>query len=237
MQEIEKNNKIEYIIFAIIFVIVICALTFAATYAYFKVSTDKGSTLATVNASAECLDISYGKSNDINLDYQYPITDTYALNNVVPLTITVTNNCTNNTAAIPYTLAITSLKNASGYISDNAIRMHVKKQTGNSSETVLKTTNYLSNATKLTTGKVYDNIMSDLGKRTNANSYTTKTVYSIDSSTVANSITNTYKVYLWVDYYEGDANAYSGSEHDSSFDGITEGLDFAAAVSLVVNVE
>lgn len=120
MQEIEKNNKIEYIIFAIIFVIVICALTFAATYAYFKVSTDEGSTLATVNASVECLDISYGKSNDINLDYQYPITDTYALNNVVPLTIT---------------------------------------------------------------------------------------------------------------------NAYSGSEHDSSFDGITEGLDFAAAFSLVVNVE
>lgn len=237
MQENERNNKIDYIIFAVIFVVVICSLTFAATYAYFKVSTSKSETLASVSATAECLDIDYGGSNNITLDYQYPITDAYALANITPVTITVTNNCTNNAAAIPYTLAITSLANSSGYINDSKIRMHVKGKIGSNSEGVLRNNNYLSNTTQLTTGSVYDNIMSDLNKRSDASSYTNKITYNIDSTTIANKTVNTYRVYLWVDYYEGDSAVYSGSLHDTSYDGTTEGKKFAAAISLVVNVE
>jgi len=231
----EKENKRNYILYAIIFVLVVSILTFAATFAYLNVTTSKSSTLAQATASAECLNISYSGSNNIKLDYQYPITDTYALANITPVTVTVTNNCTNNSAAIPYTLAITSLSKSSGHISDNKIRMHVKRKVGSASETVLKSNNYLSNSTELTSGNTYTHIINNLNSKNDVSSYTTKTTYTIDSSTIANSAVTTYKVYLWVDYYEGDSAAYSGSAHNSTYDGTTEGLDFAAALSLVVN--
>ena len=231
----EHDNKFNFLIISIVFVAVICILTFTVTYAYFKVSTTKSETLATATASAECLSVSYNGSNNISLEYQYPVTDSYALSHITPVTITVTNNCTNNSAALPYTLAITSLANSSGYISDNKIRMHVKRKVGSGTESVLKPNNYLNSLTKLTSGNVYNHITSDFAKRNDVNSYSTKNIYSIDSSTLANSATNTYKVYLWVDYYEGDAGVYSGSAHNSTYDGTTEGLDFAAAISLVVN--
>ena len=42
-------------------------------------------------------------------------------------------------------------------------------------------------------------------------------------------MSNTYSVYMWVDYYEGDTT------HTGLNDNSTEGQNFAAAISLVVN--
>ena len=229
--KLDKNKRI--IIVGVI-VLIISAIAISATYAFFKIATDKGNTLTEVGAYAECFDINYGSENNINLDYQYPITDEFALENVEPVTITVTNNCTNNVKAIPYTLAITSLINDNS-IPDSAIRMYVKKQVGTSAEGIVVDKGYLSDVSKISTGLIYDYLMADLNKRDDISTYISRNMYLIDNAALENNTTATYKLYLWVDYYEGDAGAYSGEEHDTSYDGSTEGKGFASAVSLIVN--
>lgn len=227
----EKNSNINYLVYAIVLVVILIVATFAITYAYFNVSTSKSSTLSNVTATMECIDIAYSETGTISLDYNYPITDTFALANITPVTVTVTNNCTSNSAAIPYTLAITSLSNSSGYLSDSAIRMNVTRKVGSASETTLKSTNYLNTLTTLTSGNTYTYLMNDLNNRSGMSSYATKTTYIIDSSSIGNNTINVYNIYLWVDYYEGDTTQ-TGLNNNT-----TEGLDFASAISLIVNTD
>lgn len=227
----KKKNNINYLFYTIIMVVILIGVTIAVTYAYFSVSTSKSSTLSNIEATMECIDIKYSEVGKISLDYNYPITDTFALSNIVPVTVTVTNNCTNNSAAIPYTLAITSLKTSTGYLSDGAVRFNVSRKVGSSAESTLKSTNYLNTLSKLTSGNTYTYLMNDLNTRDGMSTYTSKTTYIIDDATIANNTINVYKVYLWIDYYEGDTTQ-TGLNNNT-----TEGLDFASAISLVVNTD
>ena len=215
MEQKEKNVK--FLFYIIVGVVLLIGITLVATYAFFTVTTTKTSTLGNINSATECI------------DYNYPISDSFALSKITPVTVTVTNNCTNNASAIPYTLAITSLKKSSGYISDSAIRLNVSRKVGSNAESTLKSTNYLNSLTSLTSGNAYTYLMNDLNSRNGMSSYTTKDSYLIDSSTVANNSINTYKIYLWIDYYEGDTTK-TGLNNNT-----TQGLDFASAISLVVN--
>lgn len=226
----EKNQKMgKYIFLAIALVVGIIAAGITTTYAYFKVSTTYDSSLAKVSSKLDCINISYSEANTINLDYNYPISDTYALANVTPVTVTVKNNCTANAANVNYTLALTTLNNGSNYIQDNKIRTNIKRKLGTAAETTLKSTNYVSSLTKLTSGNAYTYLNEDLKTRTGVKDYTNKVSYVIDSNSIANGATNTYKVYLWVDYYEGDTT------HTGKNDNSTQGQNFAAAISLIVN--
>lgn len=226
MEQNEKSST--YLIYAVLFVIILILVGITVSYAYFKVNVSESGT-SSISAAADCIDISYSEENTIDLDYNYPVTDEYALANVRPVTIKVKNNCSNNIDNVNYTLAITSLANATGYISDNKIRINVKKQVGSAAESQLITSNYLSNLTNLTSGNAYNYLVSDLASRTGISSYTNKTSYTIDSNSIANGVTNIYKVYLWVDYYEGDTT------HTGLNDNSTQNQKFASAISLVVN--
>lgn len=229
MEKEKKNKKDNYLLYAILFVTILILVGITITYAFLQVETTYSSSLGNVNAAMECINISYSESDTIDLDYNYPITDSYALTNVTPVTVQVKNNCTNNLTAINYTLALTSLANTSGYIADNKIRVHTKRKLNEADETALVSTKYLSDLTKLTSGNAYTYLTEDLNSRESVSSYAEKTSYTIDSGTIANGETNTYRVYLWVDYYEGDTTQ-TGLNDNS-----TEGQNFAAAISLVVN--
>ena len=226
----EKEKKESYLIYAILFVTILVLVGITVTYAFFQVETSySASSVGSVNAAMECINISYSETNTIDLDYNYPISDSYALTNVTPVTVQVKNNCTNNTTAVNYTLALTSLSNSTGYIADSKIRINAKRKLGSASETTLVSTKYLSGLTKLTSGNAYTYLTQDLDSRSSVSSYANRTSYTIDSGSIANGVTNTYKVYLWVDYYEGDTT------HTGLNDNTTEGQKFAAAISLVVN--
>jgi len=228
MNKIIKKFKKAHAMYLIIFIIIIILMGIALTYAFIKVNTST-STLPNITASAECINITYSESTTLGLDYNYPISDKFALENVKPVTISIINTCTNNIAPLKYTLGITSLSNTSGYISDNKIRILAKRKKGSELESVVKSTRYLNSLNRLTSGVIYDHLMTDLNKRPGVSAFTNKTTYIIDSSTVGNGNINTYKVYLWVDYYEGDTT------HTGLNDNSTQGQNFAAAISLIVN--
>lgn len=230
-QELQEKTykKDKYIFFAIALVVAVIIIGISGTYAFFSVSTTHTSTLANISSKLDCINISYSEANTINLDYNYPISDTYALANVTPVTVTVKNNCSANAANVNYTLALTTLNNGSNYIQDNKIRTNIKRKLGAASETTLKSTNYISSLTRLTSGNAYTYLTEDLNTRAGVKDYTNKVSYVIDSNSIANGATNTYKVYLWVDYYEGDTT------HAGLNDNSTQGQNFAAAISLIVN--
>lgn len=225
----KKEHLRKYFFLAMVLVLCVIVLGVTVTYAYFKVSTTNDSTLADVSASLECVDISYSEENTINLDYDYPISDDYALANVSPVTVKVTNNCTKNVKNVNYVLALTTLNNGSNYIEDSKMRLAVKRQLGTNSETTFIATDYLSNLTKLTSGNAYTYLTEDLANRSVTQGYTNKISYTVDSNSIGNGETNTYKIYLWVDYYEGDTT------HTGLNDNSTQGQSFTSAISLVVN--
>lgn len=229
----KKDNKIKkesYLVYSILFATILVLAGITITYAFLQVEPTYSSTTGNVTALMECLDISYSETT-FDLDYNYPISDDFALsnNNITPVTVQVKNNCTSNNTAIDYTLALTSLSNSSGYISDNKIRINAKRKLGSESETTVVNTDYLSNLTELNSGNAYTYLTQDLDNRPSVSPYANRTSYIIDSNSIANGATNTYKVYLWVDYYEGDTT------HTGLNDNSTEGQNFAAAISLVVN--
>jgi len=233
---IDNNmKKSSYIMYAILFVIILVLTGITMTYAYFKVNTNTSSTSSIVSATIDCIDISYSETNIIDLDYNYPISDEYAIKNVAPVTVNITNNCENNIADVNYTITLTSLTNATGYIGDNKMRMYATKKINNKEVEVIKNKSYISNLTKLTEGSTYTRLLEDLNTRENVSPYTNKTSYELYTGSISDKDVHTFEVYLWVDYYEGDAGVYEGKEHDETYDNTTQNMDFAAAISLIVN--
>ena len=234
-ENVTKKRGHDKMIFYTLLVTILIVGGIAATYAYFKVGTTTSSSPTTVTATTDCMDIEYSEENVINLTYQYPIQDDYAVANVVPVTVKVVNRCDANLGDINYSLAFTSLAKDNNFISDNKIKMQVVKKVGNEEENVLKSTNYLNTLESLTTGNVYTALEEDLSKRAGISTYPTRTSYTIDNDSVPNSGTNIYKVYLWVDYYEGNPNPGVDLEADKTYNNSTQGKKFAGAISLVVN--
>lgn len=229
-----QMKKVDFLIYIIGAVFILIVLTITGTYAYYKVSTTGSGSTVKATASMECVDMSLSSSTNLNLlSYNYPITDSIATTsgNITPVTVTVTNNCS---ASANYSIALTSMYSGtdSSYIADNQIRYKMLKNNA-----AHKGVGYLSSVTQAgTSSQIYRDLVTYNELGTRYPTYTRKNIYLIDDSvTLGASKSNTYAVYLWIDYYEGDSAAYSGSAHDTSYDNTTAGKKFAAAISLSLN--
>ncbi len=234
----EKDSKANYLVYAIALVILLIVATFAITFAYYKIDTASSNTLVDISASLDCIDLKLSNSgSNINLSYNYPITDELASQSgsITPVTVSVTNNCSSTKK---YTLALSTLSltnSTSSYIEDSKIRFKVTKN--NSS---FKNAAYLNTLSEVgTSNQAYTDLTGTSGElATKYPNYTVKKIYAIENSqTIAANKTNSYSIYLWVDYYEGDSTMYTSSNatHNESYDGTTAGKKFAAAISLSLN--
>ena len=225
----DNKSKRKNMALIIVFGILLIAIIFSASYAYFRVNTSSNGTLSNINGTLDCLDITYSEANVINLSNQYPITDEYALGHITPLNVTVTNNCSANIDNVNYVLALTSLSNATGFIEDSKMRIHVKRTLDGDSEKVFKSSDYVNSLALLEAGYTYNYLSNEINNDSNLKNYTNKKIYRIDNNTIGAGETNTYKIYVWIDYYEGDTT------HTGLNDNSTENKTYKYNVSLIVN--
>ena len=125
-----ENNRRKAMLYMIAFGILLLSVLLASSYAYFSVDTTNTNRLGNITSSIDCLGVVYSEENAISLDNNAPVTDAYALANYTPVTITVTNQCSNSTF---YYLTFSSLANSTGYIPDSKINIAADKKTGNES--------------------------------------------------------------------------------------------------------
>ena len=237
---IDKKTTTKYLLYIISFVIVLIVAAVAVTYGYFKVSTSKTEALSNVNTQTECMNFNYSEKNTINLEYLWPITDEFALKNLTPVTITATNNCTNNEKGMNYTLALTNFAieaEKNNFLMGDTIRIYVTKKlnTGmgaNQVIDVIKPT-YLNTLGVLKNGNAADYVNAYLKQLAGVEDLEAAgllhTNYVIDNASLPNNTTVEYNIYLWVDYYEGDAT------HTGLNDNKTEGKTFMATISGAIN--
>jgi len=235
----EKKFKRNYILYAVLFVIILILSALAITFAFFD-ATNEATGTTNAQMSLDCINISYNEEDIINLDYQYPVSDEYAISNIQPVTVTVENHCSNNIDAISYAITLSSLANATGFIPDTKVRVYATKQINNGTENVIQIPSYLSDVSIINDSYILSNLTTDLNSRENIKDYDAKRSYMLYSDYINDKEIHTFKVYFWIDYYEGDRNMYDKTnypdyEHDKTFDNTTEGLEFAAAISLYVN--
>ena len=194
-------------------------------------------TSATVQGDFECLDVSFNQTGAINLNKNYPVTDDYALANFTPIEATITNNCSTN--AVNYVLSLSSiyLKSANydtGYIPDTKIRVKTLKQVGTNAESSLKGPIYLNTLSQLdNNSNSYKYINNFYKTDSNYTNYNLKNTYKVDSSSIAANTTIKYKIYLWIDYYEGAPDRVSSDEYNNS----TQGLKFSASAAVTLNIK
>ena len=224
-----KNKKNS--VYLIVFFTLLLLVLFGASYAYFSVNTSSDNTLGRITSNIDCIDISYSEDNVIDLENAYPIEDEYALNNLTPVTVTVTNNCSTNLGDLNYTLALTTLRNNEGFIDDDQIRILTKRKKGSYGESTLLDVDYVSNLDEIEEGNVKTYLLTELNRNDITKDYANKTIYRIDSTVIENAKTNVYKVYLWMDYWEGDTT-HTGIRNNS-----TMNKDFKSVISLVVNAD
>ena len=192
----EKENNINYLLYAIFFVVILIVATFAITYAFFKFNVEYDKTLSEVNTSLECINLSLSEgTTDIGLTYDYPITDDKATSNggATPVTVTVTNNCSSTKK---YTLSLSTMtltNNSDNYIEDNKIRYKVIKNNND-----YKGIDYLSNlGTVSSDNQAYKNLIGTDGELAKKYSdYTLKKIYAIeDTISIEANTSNKYNIY------------------------------------------
>ena len=231
-----KITKVD-IILGLILVVIVFLIILLFSYAHFQVETINNMTSATVQGDFECLDVSFNQTGAINLNKNYPVTDDYALANFTPIEATITNNCSTN--AVNYVLSLSSiyLKSANydtGYIPDTKIRVKTLKQVGTNAESSLKGPIYLNNLSQLdNSSNSYKYINNFYKTDSNYTNYNLKNTYKVDSSSIAANTTIKYKIYLWIDYYEGAPDRVSSDEYNNS----TQGLKFSASASSYIEYQ
>ena len=226
----QKNHTRLYITYVIIGVMLLLVSVSTISFSYFRTSTTNSQTLSNIVVTTECLNITYSEGlTTIDLDYQYPISDTYAVSNVDPLIITVTNHCTNNSTPVNYDLTLATLSDSENFISDDKMKVLVKRTMDGGSEEVFKPTQYLNSLDKLISGSTYTYLVNDLADREDLEDYDVNNIYHIDINSIGNEETNTYKVYLWIDYYEGDLSKTGLN------DNTTQNKAFNGTLSIVLN--
>ena len=219
------NNKRRNMIYIIIFGILLLSILFSASYAYFSVDTTNTNKLGNIIGNIDCVGVVYSESGTIDLDNSTPVTDEYALANYTPVTVTVTNNCSNQQS---YYFTFSSLANATGYIPDNKVNIAVEKRTGNNSFYRIVNPKYVSYLVEVPeTNSFKSTLMADLNRRDETKSYTNKKSYVLDHDYISSGETKTYKVYLWIDYYEGD-ETHTGLNNNT-----TQGLLFKGSLGIV----
>lgn len=234
--KIKSISKVD-IILAIILLLIISLVVMLFSYARFYVQGVNNATTTTIQGTFDCLELSTNQTGVLTLNKNYPVTDNYALANFTPVTITMTNNCSASTAAIPYILSLATLYQKTLdyntlYIPANKVRVKILKTVGTEAETTKVDTNFLSNVPVFTTDSLgYKYTMTHYnGDATYAN-YTVKDLYNIDEATIASNQSVVYKVYLWIDYYEGDPNRVGGENYDNT----TQGLKFETSLAVTLN--
>ena len=231
-----KLSKINLIL-GLILLVVVFLIILLFSYAHFKVNTNNNATASTVQTDFACLDVSFNQTGAINLNKNYPVTDAYALANFTPITATITNNCSSE--QVNYVLSLSSIylkadNYDTSYIPDSKIRVKALKQVGTNTESTLKDTRYLSELSTLdSTSKSYKYISSFYNTDSNFTNYSLKNTYQVDSSTIEANSTVTYKIYLWIDYYEGAPGRTSNEEYNNS----TQGLKFKVSSAVTLNIK
>ena len=256
----EKHSMRMYFMYAFVFTMVLIVFGVTGTYAYYvmQISSESSSTTA-ITATAECFNVtlsdtdgavSSGSSSTLSLgNYNYPITDDFAVGNdngqngnLTPMTVTVTNNCATGTTNVPYKLILSTFKNGdNNTISDDKMKIKVTKQGNDGQEQVLDNENKkkISGLTEFAQEKngninFKEQLTAEINKKIGSNGLTLNKSYVIDDGTVGPGKTNTYKIYVWVDYYEGcEANVVDSA--GSNCNGSTQGKDFKALVSTIIN--
>ncbi len=240
----ESNKK--YLMYAVMFVVLLIIVTVTSTYAYFQVNVTGSIANSTITTTTDCIDISIANdsSGNISLPFNYPVTDSYATSTITnPVEVQVKNNCSNK---VSYSLILTTLtKSGESSIASSKIRYQVKKKIGTESEVVWKKPNYLTSLQMLPTGNTTSELLNkELDSKSATSSYNNRESYVIDGTSIEGNTTNTYKIYLWVDYYEGDTAMYdlstgvekSGASHTATYDNSTKGQTFKSAISVITNV-
>lgn len=238
----EKNINWKFLTVAIVFVLLLIAVAIAVTYAYFHVSTSKSETLSDIEALMECMEFEYGEG-EVDLAYNYPITDEFALENIEPLPVMIANYCQDNLSDIKYDLVFTTFTVQGAeeeLLSSDEIRMHVKKienvdlDTGEPyEEQVLHDTNYLNGLPELPVGNSMQYIDIIINQFLGTDDYKQEGIianhFKIDSDSIGNNKGTLYYIYFWVDYYEGDKT------HTGLNDNKTQGKSFLGTVNMAIN--
>lgn len=234
--KIKSINKVD-IILAIILLLIISLVIMLFSYARYYAEGVNSTTTSTIQGSFECLDISTSQTGVLSLNKNYPVTDNYALENFTPVIVTLTNNCSASTSAIPYILSLANLYQKSldyntKYIPSNKIRLKVLKTVGAEAETTKIDTNFLSNVSTFTTdSNAYKYTMTHYNNDETYKDYSIKDLYNIDVTTISSNKSIVYKVYLWIDYYEGDPSRVGGEDYDNT----TQGLNFESSLAITLN--
>ena len=260
-KESKKLNKYYILIFALILVIGILT----ATYAFFQIDTNNSESKTNITAETDCFEITFEDLSEdelIKLNVNYPITDDYALGqtdstyNLKPVVVKVSNKCTKTQDNLNYKLAITTLAKESideqdkGYITDNKIRYNVKKALNKNTEgdsESLRNPDYLSSLSLVEDANIISILNEEItNKGINLKNYNTVNTYIIDSGSLASNTYSTYYLRLWIDYYEGDREAYTNPEghedrtytcgsNQCKYDNSTEGQKFESVISLIAD--
>ena len=266
MKNETKNKKInKYYILVFVLILVIGIIT--ATYAFFQIDTESSNSNTTITANAECFKIEFEDLSEddlIKLNVNYPITDEYALGqkdsiyNLKPVVVKISNKCTQIQDNLNYKLAITTLakeqteEQDKGYIPDNKVRYNVKKAINKDTEAdseSLRDPDYLSNLSLVEDGNIKSILNEEITKKgINIGEYDTVNTYIIDSNSLASDTYSTYYLRLWIDYYEGDSEAYTNPEgHEDrtytcdntdgkcKYDNSTQGQKFESVISLIAD--
>ncbi len=215
------KNKLKVLWAVILITLLIGSL--GISYAYFN-AVDSNKTTANVilKGKTGCIDVSLTE-NKVELQYNYPITDEYAMDNVNPITITIKNNCSNDD--VDYSLVITTLSNYEDEDEENLNipASKIKTKIDKNNETLIET-NFLNEINKLkdntTTKKLIDNKLNSMDE---TKDYNYKNTYVIDKEKITKDSTITYEIYMWIDYNEGGEN------------NSTKGKTFENIISVVVN--
>ncbi len=233
----EKYSMKAYLFSAFVFVAVLIVLGVTSTYAYYASSlTSDSASQTTITATSECFDVvlngtteagSDTVSSTLSLgDYNYPIIDDFAVQNLTPMTVSVTNRCQTGNTAVPYKLIFTTF-NDTNLIPDEKIKVKITRQQNVEEEeslydkVMLNTVPTFANEENSTI-----DLKSKLAEKV-ASLGTPAQYYTLDSATISANTTNTYKIYVWIDYLEGC--------QDASCNGSTAGKTFKALVSAVIN--
>lgn len=205
MEENKPNKGIKSYIYYIVILVVVLIITIVTfSYAYFD-AVDKENDSATVNIGGKtaCISVTLSGEPVTSLTYNYPISDTFALENghVTPIDVTITNTCTDGDS-IDYSVILTALSNGDSYISADKIKVKVSKSTNSNGETEVVSTQLLNSLNKLneetTTYTLLKKKLDELESKKYAEYQ--KGSYIVDTGKISHGDTIVYKTYLWIDY-------------------------------------
>ena len=228
------SNKVDIILLSI-FIVIIFLIVMLFSYAYYSVDLATDTSNARLTAALECIDVDYSETGAISLNENYPVTDSYAFDNIEPIIVTVTNNCSTNIGPVDYQISLSTIyKTLSNYVEEyipaEKMRLLVTKTVGANFEGVKYNARYLTEAPLLSDNlKAYEYITNNFENDSSFDEYSIKDVYDIDLDSIENNQVNVYKIYLWIDYFEGDTTE-QGLNNNS-----TKGLKFESSVALTIN--